>query len=217
MGGIFISYRRDDSAPYARLLSDSLGDHFGPEMIFRDIDTIAPGEDFPDAIAGAVGRCQVLLAVIGDNWLDAQQDGRRRLDHEGDYLRLEIAAALQRNIVVVPVLLEQTRMPDKAELPPDLAELADRNAIRLADDGWDDGVRRLAVSLQKPLGVAPAREPGALRPGPEPADGSRSRPGTGDGGTGSKRTAQIVGALLVVMVLAGLSRTLGGRPGPRSR
>ena len=216
MSGIFISYRREDSAPYARLLSESLGSHFGADEIFRDIDTIGPGVDFPEAIAKAVGGCQVLLAVIGGKWLDAEQGGQRRLDNEGDYVRLEIAAALQRNILVVPVLLEQTRMPSKAELPADLAELADRNAVRLTDDGWNDAVRRLATRLERTLGVgtAPATAPVTAAPQPRPQPSTPGwgppaapaptpplQPTTGGGG---KKTGVIAGVVVAVLVIAAI-------------
>ncbi|MGH9225246.1 MAG: toll/interleukin-1 receptor domain-containing protein [Acidimicrobiales bacterium] len=235
MGGIFISYRREDSAPYARLLSDSLGAHFGPEQIFRDIDTIGPGVDFPEAIADAVGSCKVLLAVIGDKWLMAQQDGRRRLDNEGDYVRLEIAAALERDVLVVPVLLEQARMPGKADLPPNLAELADRNAVRLTDNGWHDGVRRLAAGLEKPLGVVargdgPAPTPGHSTPSPSPGWGpgtpapsswtqtplpepaTRVRTGREQGGKKNRRLTLIVVGLVALAVIMVLGFIAGGDP-----
>src|SRR5215210_5539081 len=142
MSGIFISYRREDSTPYARLLSDILGEHFGSHLVFRDVDTMGPGLDFPTAIAEAVNECDVLLALIGERWLTAEHGGRRRLDDEHDYVRVEIQAALDRGVLVVPVLLEGTPMPSRAELPGSLANLANRNAHRLTDESWSYGVDR---------------------------------------------------------------------------
>ncbi|HVM01598.1 MAG TPA: toll/interleukin-1 receptor domain-containing protein, partial [Acidimicrobiales bacterium] len=165
MGGIFISYRRDDTAPYARLLSGALASRFGAHRVFRDIDTLTPGTDFPRAIADAVEGCDVLLALIGPGWLTAERDGRRRLDDPGDFVRLEIAAALERGTLVVPVLMERTPMPAGDELPAPIAALADRNALRLADESWGDGVRRLLEALERLVppseAPAPASPPGA--------------------------------------------------------
>ena len=97
MGGIFISYRREDSGPYAGRLRDALSHHFGAEQVFRDIDRINPGERFPRVIEQEVGSCQALLAVIGSTWLSIKDDaGQRRLDDPEDYVRLEIVAALAR-------------------------------------------------------------------------------------------------------------------------
>ena len=85
MGGIFISYRRQDSGPYAGRLRDALSHHFGADQVFRDIDRINPGERFPRVIEQEVGSCQALLAVIGSTWLSIKDDaGQRRLDNPGD-------------------------------------------------------------------------------------------------------------------------------------
>ena len=95
MSGIFISYRRDDSSGHAGRLYDHLSAHFGPDKLFMDVDTIEPGMDFVEVIEQAVGSCEVLIEVIGNEWLDAIDDaGRRRLDKPEDYVRLEIKAAL---------------------------------------------------------------------------------------------------------------------------
>ena len=130
MGGIFISYRREDSGPYAGRLRDALSRHFGAEQVFRDIDSINPGERFPRMIEQEVGSCDALLAVIGPTWLAVTDDaGRRRLDDPDDYVRLEIATALGRSdVLVIPVLVGATSMPAAADLPKPLAALAECNA-----------------------------------------------------------------------------------------
>lgn len=174
MSGIFISYRREDTTAYARLLSESLGSHFGQEQIFRDVDTLGPGVDFPQAVAEAVGNCDVLLALIGKKWLAARRQGKRRLDDPHDYVRLEIAAALERDTLVVPVLMEDTRMPRRQDLPDALAELADRNAHRLTDESWNDGVRRLVDALEAV--VKPSRPDKPAPRAGSPAGGTQSPP-----------------------------------------
>ncbi len=158
VAAIFISYRRDDTGPYAGRLRDWLSRHFGAEQVFRDLNTIPPGERFPLAIKRAVGSCEVLLAVIGTTWLTvADGAGRRRLDDPEDFVRVEIETALGRSdVLVIPVLVgAATRMPAAADLPGSLAALAECNAVRITDEGWDDQVGRLIRTIEElvePLG-----------------------------------------------------------------
>lgn len=156
MGAIFISYRRDDSEGHAGRLAEDLAERFGRDAVFFDVDTIAPGEDFRRAIDDNVARCGVLLAVIGPRWLEAAAGGTRRLDDPGDFVRLEIAAALRRKIPVVPVLVQGAKMPQAAVLPADLSELAYRNAVELSHARWGSDVDVLARSLAARVGAAPA-------------------------------------------------------------
>jgi hypothetical protein len=118
MTTIFVSYRRDDSTYAAGALTDKLKESFGHEAIFFDIDTIPLGVDFRDYITTAVGRCLVLLVVIGDAWVDVHNsDGKRRLDDVADYVRIEIESAVTRGIPIIPVLVGQATMPSADELP----------------------------------------------------------------------------------------------------
>jgi TIR domain len=142
MSKFFISYRRDDSADISGRLHEKLVGHFGPGNVFMDIDAMCLGRDFRKQLADAVNQCDVLLAVIGDRWLDAtHQDGpkkgTRRLDDSEDWVRIEIAAALARDIPVVPLLVgHHAAMPRAADLPDDLKELAYRHgtAVRSGED-----------------------------------------------------------------------------------
>jgi len=116
MNGIFISYRRDDSAGHAGRLFDRLVARFGKRAVFMDVEGIEAGVDFVETIEMAVGGCDVLLAVIGRSWLDSRDsEGKRRLDDDQDFIRLETSAALARNVRVIPVLVEGARMPRAAE------------------------------------------------------------------------------------------------------
>lgn len=151
--GVFISYRRDESAGYAGRIADSFQEHFGEDKVFLDIDSIEPGLDFAEAIERAVGSCEVLVSVIGRNWLTASDAaGRKRLENPDDYVRREIAAALQRNIRVIPVLIQGASMPSADELPNDLAPLARRNAFELHDSSWRDDLRRFNSALERVMG-----------------------------------------------------------------
>jgi hypothetical protein len=137
---IFISYRRDDSGGWAGRLYDRLSQHFGRDNVFMDIDTIEPGLDFVEVIGQAVGSCDALIALIGKQWLTLTDDaGRRRLDDPEDFVRLEIAAALARNIRVIPALVQGARMPRSPDLPDVLRMLARRNAHEISDTGSRSG------------------------------------------------------------------------------
>ena len=118
MSGIFISYRREDSAPYAGRLCDRLSQHFGADRVFMDVDDIPPGTDFAAHIGAKIGACDALLAVIGKQWLTARNSGGQlRLGDLNDLVSREIALALQRRILVIPVLVEGASMPKADELP----------------------------------------------------------------------------------------------------
>jgi hypothetical protein len=156
---IFVSYRRDDARGDAGRLTDHLKLHFDDKQIFRDVEAIEAGVDFVEAINNAVSQCAVLLAIIGPNWLKlTDSQGRRRLDAPNDFVRLEIAAALQRNIRVVPVLVGGAVMPKAEDLPQGVESLARRQAHELSDARWDFDVGQLIATLER-IGIKPARRP----------------------------------------------------------
>jgi formylglycine-generating enzyme required for sulfatase activity len=161
MSQVFISYRRDDSADVTGRIYDRLIQRYGRENVFKDVDNIPLGIDFRQVINDAVGRCQVLLAVIGRQWLDAAgPSGGRRLDDPRDFVRLEIEAALGRGIPVIPVLVGGTVMPGDELLPPSLQALAFRNAIAVRrDPDFHHDVDRLLNSLDLLLAAQPPNSP----------------------------------------------------------
>ena len=149
MRAIFISYRRDDSEGQAGRLLKDLAGHFGQDAVFMDVAGIAPGRDFRRVIDEHVATCGVLLAVIGKAWITAQDaSGRRRLDDPADFVRLETASALKRDIPVIPVLVHGAGMPQAEQLPPDLADLAYRNGVELSHARWDSDVQLLIKALE---------------------------------------------------------------------
>lgn len=153
MRAIFISYRRDDSEGQSGRLYDDLVRRFGDGAVFMDVVGIEPGRDFRKVIDKNVASCGVLLAVIGPSWLDAKDEtGLRRLDNPMDFVRLETAAALKRDIPVVPVLVRGARMPKSEQLPDDLKELAYRNGLELTHARWDSDVEVLIKALQRHVG-----------------------------------------------------------------
>jgi TIR domain len=152
-GRIFISYRRDETAYPAGWLYERLADHFGKSRIFKDVDSIQLGDDFVEVITSAVGSCDVLLALIGDQWLTiTDEHGKRRLDDPEDFVRLEIEAALARDVRVVPILVEGATMPSADELPAGLAMLARRQALDLSPSRFDFDLGRLLKVLDRTVG-----------------------------------------------------------------
>jgi hypothetical protein len=148
MTKIFISYRRADSEGYVGRLYDHLIQCFDKNEIFLDVGKIKPGQDFLTVIEQVVGSCDALLAVIGPGWLDVEnENGIRRIDQSNDVLRLEIATALKRGILVIPVLIEKATMPNASRLPDDLSDLARRNAIEISHDRFAYDVERLVEAI----------------------------------------------------------------------
>ena len=151
-GKIFISYRRDDSAGSARSIYQRLQRTFGGQL-FMDVDTIQRGRDFTRVLDEHLGQCQVLLAVIGRYWIDAKNEaGQRRLDDPEDFVRLEIASALKRDVAVIPVLVDGARLPRAQELPDELRPLVRRQGIAVTHEGFPrdmDGLERDIRALVK--------------------------------------------------------------------
>ena len=117
-GKIFINYRRDDLIGMAGRLHDRLAQTFGHDNLFIDVDNIPVGADFVAHLNSQVAGCNVLLVVIGPNWLNAKDEsGGRRIDDPDDFVAIEIAAALTRDIRVIPVLVDGARVPKASELP----------------------------------------------------------------------------------------------------
>jgi TIR domain len=150
---VFISYRRDESAGYAGWIADSFEEYFGEDKVIRDIDVLESGLDFSEAIERALESSEVLVAVIGKHWLTATDAaGQRRLENPDDYVRVEIATALKRNMRVIPLLVQEAGMPSADELPDDLAPLTRRSAFELHDSSWREEIQRLITSLDRVLG-----------------------------------------------------------------
>ena len=153
MAKIFVSYRRDDAGYVAGMLGERLRKAFGRDSVFIDLDTIPFGTDFRDHISTAVSECDVLLALIGDEWLTlCADDGRRRIDDPADFVSIEIEAAMNREIPVIPVLIHSAEMPRPEDLPDQLRSLAFRNGAELrAGRDLNHHVELLIRDLQKHL------------------------------------------------------------------
>jgi hypothetical protein len=151
-GQIFISYRREESRWLARSLHDRLSARFDQKRVFMDIEDIPLGDDIVKEIEDRVGACDVLIAVIGTDWLTSKDEHEgRRLDNPEDFVRMEIATALKRDVLVIPVLVDGTLMPRSIDLPDDLKALVRRNALRLSETGFNDDCRRLIAAIEQVL------------------------------------------------------------------
>lgn len=136
MPRIFLSYRRADSITITGRIYDHLVRAFGEDQVFKDVDDIPLGVDFRNVLQGAVGGCDVVLVIIGPEWLTLRNKrGQPRIMDPDDFVHVEVAAGLaRRDVLVVPVLINGTTMPSPADLPPALTELAYRNAAIMRDD-----------------------------------------------------------------------------------
>jgi TIR domain len=179
--GVFISYRREGAAAYARLLYERLSRRF-PGSIFLDLNDIHPGDDFVRLIVDKVSSCDVLVALIDRDWITRRDlRGARRLDDPNDFVRLEIATALEREVRVIPALLNGAPMPGAAELPECLRNLARLSAINITDTDLDHHAGLLIRAVEREL---------SLKYGPLPAgdhQGKRHPADSGDPSQSSHR------------------------------
>jgi len=168
---IFINYRREDSIGTAGRLRDRLAEAFGEENLFMDVDNIPAGVDFVADLNSQVAACRVFLAVIGPNWLDAKDEsGVRRLDNPDDFVTIEIAAALARDIRVIPVLVDNARMPRADKLPEPIRPLVRRNAFELRNTQFRRDAETLVARMREALvprrrGALGENKPGRWRVG----------------------------------------------------
>ena len=151
-GKIFISYRREDEQGYAVRLYEHMSESFGKEQLFFDVDSIPPGFDFVKYIEKQIALSDIVLVVIGRNWLNASDEhGRRRLDKPEDFVRVEIESALKQDKHVIPVLVQGAPMPLSTQLPSKLRPLARRNAFFATHVGFRAEAARLVAALETTL------------------------------------------------------------------
>ncbi len=153
---IFISYRRDDAAGYARAVYAELARQFGAERVFMDVDDIGAGQMFDEVIQRAVGESKVLLVMMGKRWQGEREGRPPRIADAGDFVRLEVAAGLADGLHVIPLLLDGATMPGEAQLPEELRPLVRRNALEIGNTRFAADVQRLVAALREALGEPPA-------------------------------------------------------------
>jgi hypothetical protein len=165
MTGVFISYRREDTAAHAGRLYDRLAARYGKHRVFRDLDAIPLATDFRKKINEAIGISSALIVVIGRDWLTVTDpSGRPRLHDPRDWLRVEIATALQMKKVVIPVLVEDAKMPSEDSLPDPLKPLAYISALEVSEDRWDYDVGLLMAAIEQNTDIRPGDISSRVRP-----------------------------------------------------
>lgn len=170
MRAIFVSYRRSDTQGEAGRLFDDLVTNFGEQKVFMDVAGIEAGRDFRKAIEESVANCGVLLVLIGPSWVTAKDEaGTRRLEDPADFVRVEVAAALRRDIPVIPVLVRAAQMPRAEQLPDCLKELAYRNCVELTHARWKSDVQLLVEPLRRLLGSSGEAKSAIVSSGPRAA------------------------------------------------
>jgi small GTP-binding protein len=171
MSGIFISYRRDETAAHAGRIRDRLSSHFGPARVFFDRNTIGPGSDFVSQIEDSVASAEAMVVVIGGQWLTCQDaDGKRRLDDPEDFVRREIVAALKRGIPLYPVLVSGARLPARDDLPEALQGIRRHSAVEVTERSFQHDLDCLIEALDAALAgptSAPTLAPHRLAIGSE--------------------------------------------------
>jgi len=151
---IFISYRRSDAEHAAGRLYDRLCDHFGDKGIFYDVDKIPSGLDFPTFIRHTLDQCAVLLLLIGNRWLQEDDEGKRRIDDTADWVRIEIEIALSRGVNIIPVLISEVEMPAESELPDTIKPITSRQYHKLLSDrNFKISTNRLIKDIEERAGI----------------------------------------------------------------
>ncbi|MEP6985463.1 MAG: toll/interleukin-1 receptor domain-containing protein [Chloroflexota bacterium] len=201
MPRIFISYRRSDSAAASGRIYDRLCVAFGEKAVFKDVDVIPPGANYPTLLNEAIARCDVLLAIIGSHWLTVvESNGQRRLDNPDDFVRIEIEAGLKRDsVLVIPILVDDAGMPSTGDLPESLRPLYYRNAAIVRNDpDFNRDIGRLITTIRDYYPPSDDELPVAAAPPiphiPTPTKPKFVLPWTGI----------LVGVLIVISVLATL-------------
>jgi hypothetical protein len=169
---IFLTYRRDDSAGQTGRIADRLKREFGDDSLFMDVDGIPLGVDFHKRLNDEVARCDVLIAAIGNRWIDlTDENGERRIDNAADFVRIEISAALRRDIPLIPILFDGTKIPKAQLLPDDVKGLAFRNGLDVRHATFHSDLDRLVRELRQ---ISPSDKANVEAPKPNASPNEQS-------------------------------------------
>lgn len=201
MAKITISYRRDDSMDITGRIFDRLTSRYGRETVFRDIDSIPPGLDFREHIRASIEDSDVLMVVVGPRWMGGSRHGHPRIHAETDYVRIEVEAALNRHIPVIPLLVGGADMPQPSQLPENIREFAYRNAVQI-DSGrdFDHHMNGLIRATHKILLSTQTSAPAAST-GPGPIEGPKLQPMPAGSAVQSSVFIPVVGSVMTVIGL----------------
>ena len=163
---IFISYRRDDDPGMALALYGHLEKAFSEQLIFMDIeDGIPPGHDFVQVLEERVAQCHVMLALIGEHWIEARdRDGRQRLDNPNDFVCIEIESAMRLGKLIIPVLINKTEMPRADELPDSMKAFVRRQAIHITAQRLRADALGVVQKIERGLAEIPRQDKARATP-----------------------------------------------------
>ncbi|HZN24106.1 MAG TPA: PsiF family protein [Burkholderiales bacterium] len=209
MSCVFINYRRGDTSGEARALFNELVGIRGKDAVFMDVDTIALGRDFRQIVRERVETCDLMLALVGRDWSTVtNSSGKRRLDDSNDFVRLEIAAALKRDIPVIPVLVQGAAMPAAEQLPDEIKDFAYRNGFELSHSRWESDLQEMLKRLGLLTGRSQPTSPATVDPAATSADATSNTPARGGSperqiqkGSPDKRRYIGIAAVAVAIVL----------------
>ncbi|MCU0482591.1 MAG: toll/interleukin-1 receptor domain-containing protein, partial [Anaerolineae bacterium] len=157
MTKIFISYRRADSQHITGRIYDYLSRQYGKKNVFRDIYRPVYGKDFREKLSNAINDCDIFLVIINDKWANITNEKGRRLDQEDDPVRMELELAFERSklgkCLIIPVLIDNTIMPNPSNMPPSIAELFRIDAPHVRDNDFEADMQQLVISLNKNRGI----------------------------------------------------------------
>jgi hypothetical protein len=149
---IFISYRRDDEPGLTAQIHTQLSEHFSPDALFLDIDSIEAGTDFATEILRALQSCDVMLVIIGPKWLElSDESGGRRLDDPMDYLRMEVESSLHHLKPIIPVIVYPAKPPKENELPDSIKRLARWQGLTFRPQHFNDDMMHLIKRINEIL------------------------------------------------------------------
>ena len=157
MTKIAVSYRRNDTRWLTPRICEHLENRFGAGNIFLDIDRIPIGADFRRHIIQTMESCDILVAVVGPRWLERDDSGD--LENEADWVRLEISTALKRDIPVVPLLIDGTKMPKASQLPEEIRDFAYKQAGTFNSEDFRGQMARFVGLLDRLVQTDPKLEP----------------------------------------------------------
>lgn len=198
MATVFICYRREDAPATTGRIYDHLVESFGSGSVFKDVDSIPVGADFPAHIQRILRQATAQVVIIGPHWLNVlDENGRPRLQNPGDFVRQEVETALANGIPVIPVLVEGAAMPPARALPPSLAQLPRLQAVSIRfDPDFTTDVHRLIAAIERVAPRGTAARPRGARAGSPSAPTARRGPWLLGG------LAAVLAVLLVMLATA---------------
>lgn len=160
---IFVSYRRDDTGPIALALRSELDLRIQGMPVFVDLNRIQGGDAWSGVLEDALARAKVIIALIGEKWAGTHE-GEARILEEGDWVAREVAHGLSTRSIL-PLLVDDAKLPDVHLLPPQLQGLPSIQALPLRTRSWEADLRMVCEVLQSRFG-APLVQSSQMLPKP---------------------------------------------------